>query len=288
MRRNPVLPYVLPCLLLVSAVSFVPVFMAIRISLYETRNLQEGKFIGLASYAKLLADPTLLTNIGNSLIYVLCSLVISISIGLLLALTLNRDRPFMHAFRTLVIAPWLVSQAVAAVLWLWLLNSAYGPIPYILRYLFNLETVTLVESMEFAMPVVILVNVWISYPLATVLLLAALQTIPAELHEAAEIDGAGRWRTFRRITLPLLYGTLLSTAILLTLQFFNMVTLIYVMTGGGPLGSTEVLSIRVFREAFVNYQLGYASAVGMVIFILNIVFSTAYIRILRSDRGLYQ
>lgn len=288
MKRTVVLPYVLPCLLLVSLVSFVPIIMAVRISLYETRNLRAVKFVGFEAYERLLEDPTLLANVGNSLTYTLYSLVLSIGIGLLLAVALNRDRPYTQVFRTLVIAPWLMSQAVAAVLWLWLLNSAYGPVPYLIRKLFDLPSVTLVESVDYAMPVIILVNVWISYPLATVLLLAALKTIPAELHEAAQIDGAGTWKRFQKITLPLLYGTLLSTSILLTLQFFNMVTLIYVMTGGGPLNSTEVLSVRVFQEAFVNYKLGYASTVGMVIFALNLVFSLAYIRILRSDRGLHQ
>lgn len=288
LKRTRILPYVLPCLILVSAISYVPIFMAVKVSLHETQNLQIRNFIGFDAYARLLEDPALLHNIVKSLVYMLSSLAISMAIGLALALALNRQRPFTQAFRTIVIAPWLISQAVAAVLWMWLLNSAYGPIPYLIRRLFHLESVTLIESVELAMPLVVLVNVWISYPLATVLLLAALQTIPAELHEAAQIDGAGRWTCFRRVTLPLLYGTVLSTSILLTLQFFNMVTLIYVMTGGGPLGATEVLSVRVFQEAFVNYKLGYASAIAMVIFLLNVVFSMAYIRVLRSDRGLYQ
>jgi ABC-type sugar transport system permease subunit len=222
-------------------------------------------------------------DVVNSLKYVVGSLAISLPLGLALALALNRELPFIHAFRTIIIAPWVVSQTVAALLWVWLLDPAYGPIGYVLKSWLRLPGILFVGSPELAMPTLILANVWLSYPLATVLLLAALQTIPPDLYEAAQIDGCSSWKCFSSVTLPLLRSTLLSTAIMLTLQYFSMVTLIFVMTGGGPVGVTRVLALRVFLEGFVNYNVGYAAAIGMVIFLLNIVFSAAYIRILRTE-----
>jgi ABC-type sugar transport system permease subunit len=134
-----------------------------------------------------------------------------------------------------------------------------------------------------ALPILILVNTWMTYPLPTVLFLAALQAVPRELYESARIDGCGGWASFWRVTLPYLQTTIVTTAIMLTLQFFNMVTLIYVMTGGGPLGLTQTLSLRVFLDGFFNFRVAGAAAVGMVIFVLNIVFSLSYIRVLRRS-----
>jgi ABC-type sugar transport system permease subunit len=116
-----------------------------------------------------------------------------------------------------------------------------------------------------------------------VLLLAALQSIPGEVIESARVDGAGRWALFWRITVPLVRPTLLITTIMLTLHYFNMVTLIFVLTGGGPVASTETLSVRLFNEAFAFQNLGFASMIGVIIFVLNVVFSLAYIKILRQE-----
>jgi ABC-type sugar transport system permease subunit len=118
-----------------------------------------------------------------------------------------------------------------------------------------------------------------------VLILAALQTISSDVIAAAQVDGASPWQVFSHITLPLIRATLLIVIIMLTLHFFNQVTLIYTLTGGSPLGLTETLGVRAFIEAFTNWHLGYAAAFGVVIFILNMLFSVAYIRVLRGSSG---
>jgi ABC-type sugar transport system permease subunit len=119
------------------------------------------------------------------------------------------------------------------------------------------------------MPTLILTNVWRSFPYPMLLLLAALQTVPDEMHEAARVDGANAWQGFWRITLPLIRNTLLITIIMLSLHYFNMITLPFILTGGGPVGVTDVLSLRVYREAFSFYHMGLASAVAVYIFIFN-------------------
>jgi ABC-type sugar transport system permease subunit len=194
---------------------------------------------------------------------------------------LTRPIHFRAAFRTILVIPWALSQSVTATLWVWLLNPSYGPLKYLIDQL-GAPQVLFLSNPEWALTILNLVNTWMSYPFAMVLFLAALQTVPGDLYEAARIDGCGAWSSFWRVTIPFIQNTVLSTVIMLTLQFFNMVTLIYVMTGGGPLGTTETLSLRVFLDGFFNFRLAAAAAGGLVIFALNVVFSLSYIRLLRQ------
>jgi ABC-type sugar transport system permease subunit len=131
---------------------------------------------------------------------------------------------------------------------------------------------------------VIIANVWRTFPYAMILTLAALQTIPNDLYEAAKIDGAGRWNLFRFVTFPMIQNTFLIATIILSIHYFNMIELPLVLTGGGPVNRTELLGLRVYREAFVLFKYGFGSAVAMLMFVVNIVVSLAYIRILRAER----
>jgi multiple sugar transport system permease protein len=284
MTSKPVIPYLflLPSLALVGAIAFYPIYYAIEISLYETRFLQKVAFVGLDQYARLLGDAGFLRALFTSLRYALASLALTIPIGMMFALLLNRPIRFRAFFRTILVIPWTLSQAVTAMLWVWVLNPSYGPLKYLLDQA-GFGQVVFLSNPDWALKIVVLVNTWMTYPLPTILFLAALQTVPKELYESARIDGSNAWSSFWRVTLPFMQNTVVATAIMLTLQFFNMVTLIYVMTGGGPLGSTQTLSLRVFLDGFYNFRLAGAAAVGMVIFLLNIIFSLSYIRVLRRS-----
>jgi len=136
---------------------------------------------------------------------------------------------------------------------------------------------------QWALPTLVAVNSWMSFPFALVLLLAAIETVPRSLYEAAWLDGATSLITFFRITLPYILNTLLITIIMLTLRAFNMVTLIFTMTGGGPLGVSNTLSHRIFREAFFNFRMASSCVLAILMFGLNIIFSIAYITILRRE-----
>jgi ABC-type sugar transport system permease subunit len=210
------------------------------------------------------------------------SLLLTIPAGMIFAILLNRKILFRAAFRTILIIPWTLSQSVTAMFWIWMLNPSYGPVKYLLQQV-GITQVSFLSNPDWALKNLILVNSWMTYPFPTVLFLAALQTVPRELYESATIDGCSAWSSFWRVTLPYIRNTVMSTAIMLTLQFFNMVTLIYVLTGGGPMGTTRTLSLLVFQDAFVNFRIGIAAATGIIIFFLNIVFSLAYIRVLRQS-----
>ena len=271
----------MPSLAIVFTISFYPIYYAVDISLHETRFLQKQAFVGLEQYTRLIRDSEFLRALLISLKYAIGSLVLTLPIGMLFALLLNRPIRFRAAFRTILIIPWTLSQAVTASLWMWIFNPSYGPVKYLLGQL-GVSQVVFVSNPDWALTILVLVNTWMTYPFPMVLFLAALQTVPLELYEAARIDGCSASASFRRVTLPYIRSTVMSTAIMLTLQFFNMVTLIYVMTGGGPLGTTETLTMRVFLDGFFNFRVAAAAAVGMVVFLLNIVFSLSYIRVLRQ------
>jgi multiple sugar transport system permease protein len=272
----------LPAILLASAVSLYPIAYAFYLSLFRTKYLERVAFIGLGNYQRLLSDPAAQQNLLHSLLYVFGSLIVVLPFSLGVAVLLNQRVKYRAVFRALIILPWVVSQTIIALLWGWLLNPDFGPAIYVLELL-GFGKVSFLSEVRSALPTLIGINVWGSYPMAVILLLAALQTIPEELKDAARVDGTSRWQHFVHITLPLVQPTLLVATIMLTLLYFNMVTLVLILTGGGPLGTTEVLSLRAFKEGFDFWRVGYAATLGIVIFVFNVVFSLLYIRLLRQE-----
>lgn len=281
-KNSMALGFLLPAVIVVLLVTFLPIMSAIRISLYDTSYLERTDFVGLNHYRDYLRDSTGRQNILTSLLYVFGSLALALPFGVFLATLLHRNLKFRSLFRTLIILPWIVSQLITALLWSWLINPHYGPINHFIQLWFGPPIDFLIQPTT-AMPTLILVNVWRSFPYPMLLTLAALQTIPDELLDAAKVDGASAWTRFWRITLPLIQNTLLITIIMLSLHYFNMVTLPLILTGGGPLGLTEVISLRVYREAFNFYHIGYGSAIAIYILLFNILFSLLYIKILRTE-----
>ncbi len=283
-RRPGAMPWLLtmPAVLLVVAVTFLPVFEAMSLSLHETSYLKTGKFTGLAHYVRFFRDPLAWQNISNSVVFTSGSLALSLPIAVGLALLLDKPLPGRAVFRVLLILPWVVSQLLTALLWRWLDSPLVGPLAYVLSVLAD-RRVDILGDPSTAMLGVIAANVWRTFPYAMVLTLAALQTIPADLYEAAKIDGAGPIRTFFNVTLPMIQNTVLIATIILSVHYFNMIELPLVLTGGGPVNATELLGLRVYREAFELFRFGSGAAIAMLIFVVNVVVSIAYIRVLRAE-----
>lgn len=281
-RRKTTLPtvFIVPAVVMVFLVSIYPVFDALLLSLHQTRYAEKLRFIGAQNYVALWNDPAIWNSGVNSLVYTAGSLLLVIPLSLGLALLLNAKIPLRSTARTVIILPWVVSQTVVALLWAWLLNSDFGPITYAVQG-FTGARPAILASPTGAMVALVIVNVWASYPQATLLLLAAVQTVPAELYEAARIDGASAFRRFRYVTLPLIRPTLLVVLIQLTLLYFNMVTLIYTLTGGGPLAGTETLAVRVMKTSFEDWNLGRGAALGLIITLVNLLISLVYVKTLR-------
>jgi ABC-type sugar transport system permease subunit len=281
--RGPAFPWLLlsPALALVVLVTFLPVVQAARLSLHETRYLEQGPAIGLAHYAAFLRDPLSRRNLVNTLTLTFATLAVVLPLALGLALLLNQPLPGRAVFRTILILPWVVSQVLAALLWRWVDSPLIGPLAYVLGQLVQ-GRVDLLGDPGTAMLGVVIANVWRTFPFPMVLALAALQTVPDQLYEAARIDGAGRWASFRYVTFPMIQNTLLIATIILSVHCVNLIELPLVLTGGGPVNATEVLGLRVYREAFVLQRFGFGSAVAMVMFTINVVLSLGYIRVLRA------
>ena len=272
-----------PSALIVLLVTFLPIIQAIQLSMYQTFFLERGSYVGFENYSRFFtADNTSIKNITNTLIFAFGSLALTFPIAIGLALLLTRDFRGRTAVRTILILPWVVSQLLSALMWRWVLSPDVGPIGYWLTMLagFRFDTLGQVNT---AMIGMIVTNVWRTYPYAMILTLAALNTIPKELFEAATVDGAGPWQRFIYVTIPMIQGILVVVLIVLSVNAINMIELPLILTGGGPVSATELLGLRVYREAFVLHNLGYASAIAVVMFGINALMSIAYIRVLRSE-----
>lgn len=270
-----------PALILIILVAVVPIGLAVYYSLFATSYLTVRDFVGFKNFADLFSTPRFHNALLVSLKYVLGSLAMALLIALPLAASLTGAGRATSVLRAIVFLPWVISQVVTALLWVWMLNPSFGPISAMLAT-FGIPPLEMLSSPGTAIIAIIVANVWATYPLATVLLLAAMQSVPDELYDAAAVDGCGPWRGFLHVTIPGIRAALAMTAINLTVYYFNMVTLIYTMTGGGPLRSTETIALNIYLEAFVHNRLSTASAYGVIALLLNIVFAVSYIRVLRG------
>ncbi|SHI20627.1 carbohydrate ABC transporter permease [Pollutimonas bauzanensis] len=283
-RRSPagaLMKRASPYLLLVPAAAFVllvtvyPIISLFYTAFHSTNYFQVGGFSGLANFAPLFSASGA-KSFTASAVFVIASDILTVSVALCLALVMEAPLRKRGLLRTFIMLPWLVSMVVTSLLWQAMLDPNFGPITHFAHVMFGWN-ISLLSDETSAMAVLVLANVWRSYPFALVLILAALQSIPDELYEAARLDGASRWTELRHIALPLAGRTILVVLILLTFEYFTLVTLPFIMTSGGPNEATYLLSLRIWREAFTNYQFGLSAATGVVVFLLNLALSGFYI-----------
>jgi ABC-type sugar transport system permease subunit len=285
-RWRAAFPYLMfaPAFILIAGVSFIPIGYAIVQSFFRSSTLELGHYVSLRNYHDFFFTRDGIGSLENSLIFVAGTVVLAVPLGVALALVLNRPIPFRSFFRIVLILPWLVSNLVGALLWAWIGNPQYGLVPYLLSTV-GIVMPNIITDPTAAMISVIVASVWASTPLVMVFVLAALQSIPFDLIEAARIDGASGWRRFWRITLPMVRNTTMMALVLTSLHAFKNVEIILVMTGGGPNGATETMATKVFHEAFTLLRIGVGSAGAVAIFILNLMFTMAFVRVLRTEHG---
>lgn len=274
--------YVVPVTAVFLFVFVGPLIYTAWTALHETSYYQIGKFSGLNSFAELFADSELPARIWTTLVFSLGALVIALPAGLLSAIVLNNLHRFKRSVRSLFLLPWLLSQATAGTIWLWFLNPNYGPASAITKSL-GFGPTDVFSSPNSALVAVTLMTAWWSYPQAMLLFLGALQTIPGELYESLKVDGGGIRHAFLNVTLPHLRNTIVSVVIVLLMLYVQMVTIILVTTRGGPIGSTETLSMRVYNQMFDKFDLSGASATAILLFAVNIVLTLVAIRFRRKE-----
>ncbi len=274
-----------PAIILMALLVGYPLLYGLYISLFDTNLVNKWDFVGTSHYERALTSGTFLDSIWTTLIFAVMVVVGTHVVGMALALALNRRGIIVSIFRIVLILPWLFPEVVVALLWRWILNPIYGILNHILGTLGLIDSPILwLEEPSLALPSVALASIWKGYPLVMVLLLAGLQSIPQELYEAAAIDGAGKVKSFRHITLPGLTPVLVVTVILETVWWFKHFTIVWLMTGGGPVTATNVVSISIYREAFQNFNFGLAAAYAAVVFVICLGASALYRKVIRDDR----
>lgn len=271
---------VLPALLPVVIFSVYPLIQGILLGF---TNAQAGlnaevSFNGLQNYFDLASDELFWNSFRIGFIWTFSVTILQFLASLGLALLLNLDLKFRWVARTLALVPWAMPPVVIAILWRLMLDPNYGPINQALRAVGLPGDTNWLGNFETALPAVIVVGIWTGMPKTTIVLLAGLQAVSKELHEAAAIDGAGIWRRFWHVTLPALRPTIIAITTLDLIWNFNEFALVFVLTAGGPGGQTMLPMLFAYNEAFRYGNFGYAAAMGNVMVVVIAVFLFFYLR----------
>jgi multiple sugar transport system permease protein len=274
------LPWLLlaPALAVLTLVLAVPLGYCFYLSLFES-SLRTGatQFTGLGNYLRLAADQRFLGSALRTLGFVAASLGLELGLGLGLALLMQHLSRGRGLFRAAVMLPWAIPTVVSGLLWAWIFNDRLGLANAVISRA-GLNPVAWLAGPGTAWAALLTAEVWKTAPFVALILLAGLQMIPRELYEAAEIDGAGPWSKFSGITLPLLAPVIMLAMLFRTVDAMRVFDLVAVMTGGGPAGSTEVLSLYNYKVLFTNLEFGYGSAVSTALFLLAMAGSLAYLK----------
>lgn len=285
-RRLVPFGYLSPTVLLIVVLMVVPIVMVISYSFRDNVIVQENSvFAGLASYTKVLTDADFLVAMKNTAIFISVSTAAHLVLGLGFAMMLNTSLlggVTKAIFRIVYILPWLFTIAVIAVIWRLLFDPS-GVINYVLHALGLVQQgVDWLGSPSTALWAVTFANVWSGYPFFMISLLAGLQGISGELYEAAAVDGASWLQRFLHVTLPQLRPVIISMAVLDLIWTSQQFALIWMMTGGGPLNTTEMLSTYTYKQAFSEYEFATASAAAVIVLLITMVLAFFYVRLQRE------
>ena len=257
----------------------VPIIWSAVMS-FQKSSLQGGAspFVGLKNYRQMVHDPVVAQAIGHTLLYSVLFVPGTMIVGLFLAVAMNRKIRFITVYRTAAYATMAISTISEAIVFIWLFDPSYGIVNYALS-LIGVPAQQFLNSPSEALYVIVLMTIWGWTGFAVVIYLAALQGVPQMLLEAAAIDGAGPWRTFRRVTLPLLSPASLFLAVWLTINALQLFDEVYLSTQGGPLNGTTVLVYYLYDQAFQNFNFGYASAIAYFLFLVILVITAIQFRV---------
>jgi len=282
-RVSPAVLFLAPSLAILGVFVLWPILVSFWYSLHDwTIGATEQPWVGLGNYIALAEDQKFWNALINTVEIAVVSVAGIVVVGLALALALERDTVVTRIVRSAFFFPTVVSLTSVGLVWRFLLDPELGMIGGIATAL-GMDPVGWLQSPELALPTIIFVNIWKNAGFVMIILIAGLKGVPAELYEAARLDGAGSVQLLRSVTLPAIRPTMLFGTLIMTIQSFQLFDLVYVMTGGGPLFSTETLVTLLFREGFVNFQTGYASAISWALFLVIVIISALQLRIFRYN-----
>jgi len=280
-RRNTLIgwTFILPNFLGFLAFTLIPVLAAFALSFMEWTSFSAPKWVGLANFQRMLASDSFWVALRNTVVYAIGHVPLTMALALLLAMLLNRKLKGIGFFRVAIFFPYITSLVAVAVVWNMLFSPDNGPINQFLHTIGIANAPGWTSSSDWALPAVIITSVWRDMGYYMVLYLAGLQAIPAELYEAAEVDGASAWQRFWNVTIPSLRPTTFFVVVMLTVSSFKVFDLIVVMTNGGPGRSTTVLSQLIYQEGIGEGKFGYSSAISLVLFLIVLTVTVLQFKI---------
>lgn len=274
--------FIFPTIVFLILINIFPLFYSLILSFadYSAVSGQPPDWIGIRNYRELLHDPHVWESFYITLKYVIISVSGQLVVGFGVALLLNRRIPGKGTITTLLLLPMMMSMAIVGLFWKLLYSPSWG----IINYLLGLDNFVWISNAEVALLAIAITDIWMWSPFVMLLSLAGLSAIPQHLYEAAAIDRASKWFTFRRITLPLVTPLLLIAVIFRTMEAFKTFDLAFIMTGGGPGTSTELIAIKLYNMAFPQWQTGKSCALAYILLIMIIGISNIYIKYLNKAK----
>jgi arabinogalactan oligomer/maltooligosaccharide transport system permease protein len=298
MTQRKYLPYAFlaPAMFAMLVLVFYPLLYGILFSFTDATSKNIAKhiganyipasysFIGLNNFVNILSGTTgtFWSVFQQTIIWTVVNVILHVSLGLLLGVLLNRKIPGRTLYRVLLIVPWAVPSFVSAFAWRYIFNQQFGFVNLFLEK-FGAAPVGWLSTQFLATTVAVIANTWLAIPFNTVTILGGLQSIPTDLYEAANVDGASAWQSFRKITIPLLRPVLTTIILLGTIWTFNSFNIIFLLTAGEPAGKTEILATYAYRLAFENYNFGVSAAYSVIILVILLIFSAFYIRVINRN-----
>lgn len=286
-RMEPYL-FMLPVFLLLLIMFGYPLINSIKMAFqdYKLTNPGQEKFNGLANFEKLFSDRDMGLIMRNSVIYVVTSMLGQFILGMTLALALRKKFRGRGIYQAVVFLPWAFSAFVIGLMFRWGFNGEYGVInDLIARLGYAGEKLAWLGTPGLSLIVVILAMIWMGVPFFAIMILAALQSIPADIYEAADMDGCRAIRRFFSITMPYIKPTVIITLLLRTIWIFNSFDLIVVVTGGGPANHSQTLPSYMYTRAFSSYDFGLASALGVVLMVILAVYAVLFLRVTQYNKA---
>ncbi|MEC7888137.1 MAG: sugar ABC transporter permease [SAR324 cluster bacterium] len=265
-----------------------PLLETIRLS-FTNAGLGGEQYIGWENYEKLLNSRKYPSIVGRTFYWMFLSVLLKMVIGTVGALLLNSKIRGRAAFRVMVMPPWIVPMAIGCIGWLWLYNGHFGILSGVLMRLGIIDgpfEFLAYKSSAFYSAVV--TDVWIGTPLIAIFILAAMQSVPDDLYEAAYVDGASRWYRFRRITIPQIMPVIVTTSLISAIWTFNSFEIIWILTEGGPRGATTTMIIDTYKMAIANYKFGYGATRALMVVISLAIFSLLYLILLNKVNNRYK
>jgi putative chitobiose transport system permease protein len=283
-QPHPLMPYlfIVPACIVIGTFVIYPALKAIYLSFTNFNMINEAGFVGFANYVNVWADPFFWAALKNTLLYMIVVVPVLVIAPIFLAALVNTSLPGITFFRAAIYLPVVTSLVISGLIWKWVFEEK-GILNYVLIATGITDTpVAFLTDPANALFSVMVVTIWSGMGYYMVIYLAGLQSIPRHLYEVAEVEGVSRWQQMLHITIPMLRSSIAVVTVMSSIAAMKVFEEIYVMTKGGPLDSTKTLVFYIYESAFDEFEMGYASAIGVILFLLTLIFSLINLRLLRE------